>query len=263
VILSFTLICSYLKLGAGVALAQGGPPYLTNDPGTPGDHAWEINLAAMPSLARGSASYQVPQIDINYGVGDRIQLTYEVPYVLERVDGRPSTGGWGNGYPGFKWRFLDRGEQGWQMAIFPQLETGGSMEMQRRGIAGPGPRLFLPVEVAHSVGPLALDFEAGYYFSRNGARERILGLVAGHSMTERLELDAEIYDDRAYGAPPHATTLDLGGRYKLRRNLIALFMAGRSVNGTDEGQPRLMAYLGIQILLNIPSEEPTDSRPRP
>jgi hypothetical protein len=30
------------------ALAQGGPPYYTNDPGTPGNLNWEINLGYMP-----------------------------------------------------------------------------------------------------------------------------------------------------------------------------------------------------------------------
>jgi hypothetical protein len=116
--LTLALSCSGFILCGGVAHAQGGPPYLTNDPGTPGGNAWEINLAAMPALARGSASYQIPQIDINYGVGDRIQLTYEIPYVLEHATGESSTAGWGNGYPGVKWRFLDQGDAGWQMSIF-------------------------------------------------------------------------------------------------------------------------------------------------
>jgi len=69
-------------------------------------------------------------------------------------------------------------------------------------------------------------------------------------VTERLELDAEIYDDRAYDARPHSTTLDLGGRYKLTRGLIALFMAGRSLNRLADGQPEFIGYVGIQILLS-------------
>ena len=28
--------------------AQGGPPFYTTDPGTPGPNSWEINLAYMP-----------------------------------------------------------------------------------------------------------------------------------------------------------------------------------------------------------------------
>lgn len=42
------------------ALAQAGPPFLTNDPGTPGSAHWEINLGSMQTLTRAGASYQVP-----------------------------------------------------------------------------------------------------------------------------------------------------------------------------------------------------------
>ena len=239
-----------LALGSGTARAQAGPPFLTNDPGTPGNANWEINLGSMQTIARGVSSYQVPQIDLNFGVGDRIQLTYEVPYILQTSTGRPLERGWGNGYPGFKWRFLDQGEDGWQMSVFPQVETAGSPLARQKGIAEAGPRYLLPIELTRKIGPLDVDFEAGYYVAGHSPRERVFGLVVGRSVTERLELDAELYDDRAHDAAPHSTTLDLGGRYKLRQGIIALFMAGRSVNGFGDGQPEFIGYMGIQFLLS-------------
>jgi hypothetical protein len=234
----------------GAAQAQAGPPFLTNDPGTPGNANWEINLGSMQTIARGVSSYQVPQIDLNFGLGNQIQLTYEIPYVLQASSGQPLQSGWSNGYPGVKWRFLDGGDEGWQLSTFPQIETGASQLARQKGIAAPGPRYLVPIEVAKKVGPLDFDFEAGYYFSGHGPKERIFGFVAGRPVTERLELDAEIYDDRASGATPHSTTLDLGGRYKLRRGVIALFMAGRSLNGFADGQPEFIGYFGLQILLS-------------
>jgi hypothetical protein len=239
-----------LLYGPGAARAQAGPPFLTNDPGTPGNANWEINVGSMQTLTRALSSYQIPQIDLNFGLGDRIQLTYEIPYVVQSSGGRPVESGWSNGFPGVKWRFLDEGEGGWQASAFPQIEASASRLAQQNEIAGPGPRFLLPIEVTKKIGPLDVDFEAGYYFPGHGPKERILGLVAGRSVTERLELDAEIYDDRAYDARPHSTTLDLGGRYKLTRGLIALFMAGRSLNGLADGQPEFIGYVGIQILLS-------------
>jgi len=232
------------------AHAQGGPPYLTNDPGTPGDGNWEINLASMQTIARGIASYQTPQIDLNFGLGPAIQLTYEIPYVIQTTAHEPTTSAWGNAYPGIKWRFLDQGEGGWQMSTFPQLETAGSARGRAAGIAGPGPRLLLPFEVTKRVGSLDLDFEAGYYFPDHGPKERIFGLVAGKPLTERFELDAEIYDDRAQDVTPRSTTFDVGGRYKLRPGIIALFMLGRSISGFGADQPQFMGYIGIQLLLS-------------
>jgi hypothetical protein len=237
-------------LSPGAVLAQAGPPYLTNDPGTPGNGNWEINIASMQSIARGVASYQIPQLDLNFGLGDRIQLTYEIPYVVQTSSGQAAQSGWSNGFPGVKWRFLDQGEGGLQMSIFPQVETGVSQLARQKGIGVAGPRYLLPLEVTKKIGEFDVDFEAGYYFPGNGPKERIFGLVAGRSLTERLELDAEFYDDRAYDASPHSTTLDFGGRYKLHGGVIALFMAGRSLTGTSNGQPEFFGYFGVQILLS-------------
>jgi|HubBroStandDraft_1064217.scaffolds.fasta_scaffold04382_8 hypothetical protein len=232
-----------------IVCAQAGPPFLTNDPGTPGNANWEINLAAAQTLTRATDSYQVPQIDLNYGLGDRIQLTYEIPYLIQNTGGEPRQSGWSNGYPGVKWRFFDQGNDGWRLSVFPQVETGVSAAAQQRGIGGPGPRFLLPVEASTTIGSVDLDLEAGYYFPRRGVDERIIGLVAGHSFSDRFELDAEVYDDRATGAPPRYTLLDVGGRYKLSRGFIALFMVGRSISGTGAGQPEFNGYFGIQILL--------------
>ncbi len=243
------LLAIGLLLATGAAHAQGGPPFLTNDPGTPGDGHWEINLAAAQTLTRGIDSYQLPQFDFNYGVGERVQLTYEVPYVIDAMPGEPHHSGWSNAYPGVKWRFLDQGEDGWQLSTFPQVETGAGALAQQRGIASPGPRFLLPFEAAHKFGSIDLDFEAGYYFPKDGLKERIIGLVAGHSFGAGLELDAELYDDRAIGGAPRYTLLDLGGRYPLRHGIIALFMAGRSVTGTAGAGPTFNGYFGIQILL--------------
>ena len=243
-------MCAAALYAPSPARAQGGPPYLTNDPGTPGNGNWEINLAWMPTVTHGLVSQQAPQIDLNFGLGDRIQLTYEVPYIVQTGTGQPLQNGWSNAYPGVKWRFLDQGEDGWQMSIFPQVETGASLLAQQKGIAGNGPRFLMPMEVARKVGPIDLDFEAGYYLPWKGREERILGFVAGHQVTKKFELDLELYDDRGMGGLPHNTTFDLGGRYKLHRAFILLFMAGRSFSGNSSGQPEFLTYIGMQILLS-------------
>lgn len=243
------VVCGAAFLVPRTARAQAGPPYLTNDPGTPGDGNWENNLAVMTTRSAGVTAWQVPQIDLNFGLGDRIQLTFEIPYVVQSGGGQPQVSGWSNALTGIKWRFLDQGEGGWEMSTFPQFETAGSASAQSKGIAGEGPRLLLPFEVSKSFGPFDLDFEAGYYFAHRGPEERILGFVAGHNFTPRLELDVELYNDHAMGALPDFTTLDVGGRYRLGRGCVLLFMAGRSI-AHSSGEIDFMSYLGVQILLS-------------
>ena len=67
-------------------------------------------------------------------------------------------------------------------------------------------------------------------------------------MNERLELDAEFYDDHAFGVLLHTTTLDIGGRYKFSPSVIALFMAGHSISAFADGRPEFIGYVGLQIL---------------
>ena len=136
------------------ARAQGGPPFLTTDPGTPGNGNWEINVGATATRA-ADTSYQLPQLDVNFGLGERLQLSAEIPYVLQTVPGTPQQQGWGNALLGAKWRFLDQGGDGWQLAMFPQLETSGSALARRNGFAVDGPRLLLPLEVARTPGAAA------------------------------------------------------------------------------------------------------------
>ena len=52
--------------------AQGGPPLLTDDPGTPGDGNWEINIGFTIEKLLQETLYEAPILDINYGLGERI-----------------------------------------------------------------------------------------------------------------------------------------------------------------------------------------------
>ncbi len=232
------------------AHADAGPPFLTNDPGTPGNGNWEINVAALQTTLHGVSVWQLPQLDVNYGLGERIQLTGEIPYVVSNTTGEPRASGWGNANPGVKWRFFDQGESGWQISTFPMYQTGGSADAQRKGIAVEGPRIFLPLEIAHKAGPVSVNLEVGAYVPIRGLQEHIIGLVAGRQIAPRLELDVELYDDYVRGPTADVTTLDVGGRYKLHRGFNLLFMAGRSLVGSSPGRVDFMGYLGVQILLS-------------
>ncbi len=111
----FVLLLSALS---SLSHAQGGPPFRTDDPDTPGNKHWEINFGFVGDRNPEAGAYQIPDIDINYGLGDRIQLKYEIPIALEETralpasPGQPATpgqviGGLGDSVPGIKWRFYE------------------------------------------------------------------------------------------------------------------------------------------------------------
>jgi len=244
-----TPIFAFLLLAPLPVHAQGGPPFLTNDPGTPGNGNWEINIGVMPVLRHDLNQYQLPQLDINFGLGDRIQLTAEVPYILQTSPTLPNSTGWSNALTGVKWRFFQNENSGWQISTFPQFQSQGPSASVKNGLAQGASRFFLPVEITKSFSKIDLNFEAGYFFAWNSHPERILGFAAGHQITPRFELVGEVYNDYVMGALPHDTTFDVGGRYRLSNAFILLFMAGRSFTSNTSGQPNFLGYLGLQILL--------------
>ena len=91
-------------LALGSARGQGGPPMITDDPGTPGNGKFEINLAIAFEHRPNETSVDAPGIDINYGVGDRIQLTLQGgPVLLKRSD-HGTIAGLGGTEAAVKWR---------------------------------------------------------------------------------------------------------------------------------------------------------------
>src|SRR5436190_5177815 len=96
-----------LFLAARAGLSQGGPPFATDDPGTPGNRRWEVNLAFTVETREREHTFETPLLDANYGLGDRIQLKVEIPWIVQHTEGAGTDRGLGNLLFGAKWRFLD------------------------------------------------------------------------------------------------------------------------------------------------------------
>ncbi len=250
-----TILCffSLLLLGSGLSFAQGGPPFYTTDPATPGHLNWEINFGYMPFLYSGNSITHTPDVDINFGVGDRIQLTYENAWLRVWNQGTPAKYGLGQDILGLKWRFYDTGEKGMQFSIFPQLSVNNPNHAVQRGITPPGASLLLPVEFTRKIGPIDLNIESGYNIVHLGPDGWFTGVIVGHEFTKKLELDAEFFCTGTFHPAYAQPTLDVGGRYKLHRPFILLWMAGRGVEPAKSDQPYFVGYFGVQVLLPLKS----------
>lgn len=246
---SIILFCCLLVLGSSFVLAQGGPPYYTNDPATPGKMNWEINFAYMPFLYSGRSISHTPDVDINFGVGDRIQLTYESAWLRVHNPSGPVKYGLEQDQLGVKWRFYDSGEHGKAFSIFPQLSVNNPNHSVRRGITPPGASLILPVEFRKKFGPVDVNAEAGYNLVHLGPDGWLTGLVVGHDFTKKLEVDSEFYAAGTFHRSDAQPTIDVGARYRMHRPFILLLMAGRGVEPARNNQPYFVGYFGVQILL--------------
>ena len=260
--------------------AQGGPPFITDDPGTPGNRHWEINFGWTADHNPGQAYYELPDIDMNYGWGDRIQLKYELPLAAATDQNNTTRAGLGESLFGIKWRPYEHhrageppsdGNMDFSLGTYPQASINNPTSAVLRGIVENGPQYYLPVEFTAKLGPVGFDGEVGHWFGNQLVPSRWgRGLIAGHEFSERLELYIEIYDlqdaNRIGGLPKQRElTVDVGGRQTLDRtgHIRLLFMGGRAIQAVarQNSEPSWIAYLGVQFLIG--PKEPADNPDAP
>jgi hypothetical protein len=151
-----------------LAHAQGGPPFITDDPGTPGNKHWEINFGWIADHNPGNAYYETPDIDMNYGWGDRIQLKYELPMAVSTDPNNTTHAGLGESLLGVKWRPYEHHKAGetpsddkmdFSIGTYPQASINNPTSAVKRGIVENGPQYYLPTEMTAKVGFLNLNGE--------------------------------------------------------------------------------------------------------
>jgi hypothetical protein len=254
---ALALACFFADILA--AHAQGGPPMITDDPGTPGDGQWEINAAYQEDRTALVRQRSLPHIDLNYGLGDHIQLKYETGYlVVSGVGGIDSVGsvsGSGSGGTrrdlddsllGVKWRFLDQDKAKFDVSMYPQLDLVNSNRSVRRGVAESGPNLLLPIEVAHAFGSFTLVSEVGYQYSSEIPNEWVAGVLGAFEVTKQLELMAEIHSASEHFLTGGDLVVNVGLRQEIVGHLKLIAAAGTGLrNGTDT--TRFVGYLGFQF----------------
>ena len=229
-------------------LAQGGPPLITDDPGTPGDGVWEINLAfAAEKGAEGEWLFEAPLLDINYGVGG-IQHKFEVPWVWLDEDGEDPKNGLGNSEIGAKWRFLDQEEHHVDVSVYPQYSFNNPTSSADRGLVRDGTALFLPVELERRFGRFSLNPELGFVVSEKDDDGWAYGLALGYEPVDGLELLGEIHGEADDGLGKHELVFNVGGRWEVIEGLSLLAAAGRGLRGSGSDEPEFLGYLGVQFI---------------
>ena len=243
---TLALACFFADILA--AHAQGGPPMITDDPGTPGGGQWEINVAYQDDRTALARDRSFPHVDLNYGWGDHIQLKYETGYLV--ANGIGSEGvrrDVDDSLLGVKWRFLDQDKAQVDVSMYPQLDLVNSNRSVRRGVAEPGPNLLLPVEAAHAFGSVTLVSEVGYQYSSESPNEWVAGLLGAFEVTKQLELMAEIRSTSEHFLSGGDLIVNVGLRQEIVGHLKLIAAAGTGLrNGTDT--TRFVGYLGFQFL---------------
>jgi hypothetical protein len=242
------LVVVFCAMAARSMHAQGGPPMITDDPGTPGPGKFEINLAIAFERRPSEVAFDAPAIDINYGVGENIQLTLQTaPVILKRSD-HGAIGGLGGTEAALKWRFLDEEKTGFDVSMFPRVVFNIVQSSVRRGLSEDGTRVQLPFQVAKKFGVVSFDFEWGALGSTVGRSEWLYGIVGGVDVTKSTLLVAELHGTAPISFDRDVLAVNVGIRQKLTEHAIFIASLGHEVRVPDDEELALIGYCGIQLL---------------
>jgi hypothetical protein len=220
---------------------------ITDDPGTPGNRKWENNFAVIFEHHPDETAYEVPEIDLNYGVGEHIQLTLQTAPVFLKRSGQGLVGGIGGTEAAVKWRFLDEVTSGVDMSMFPRVIFNVSQSSVRRGLAEDGTRFQIPFEIAKGLGRWHADAEFGPRASTVGRSEWLSGIVCGFDLAKPTMLMAELHNESRMNFSGDVLTLNVGLRHEFTENYILIVSMGHELHSPDQ-PTALIGYFGMQFV---------------
>jgi hypothetical protein len=233
-------------LGAGLcgdALAQGGgPPMLTDDPGTVDLHTLEINLSVNAHLLK-RAEWEAPLIDVNYGLLEGVQLKVEWPLLLAETGEGQYAGRAGNPSVGVKCRLLQEENAFLSVSTYPAVsipvEEGDRSEVK------------IPVELERSIGPIIVGDEIGYVYRSPHAESLINGTLLGICPLEGLQVMMELYwEKELHASRTTGGYVNVGMRYDFNATWGMLASAGTEcITPDDAERERFFSFLGVQLRL--------------
>ena len=229
---------------AGALQAQGGPPLMTDDPGTPGPGRVELNISLEGERDPDGSVYDAPRLDLNVGVGARLQLKLEAPWRVATAVAEPARSGFGNVGLGLKWRFAELRTVA--LSTYPQLTLGGSESASDKGVAEAETALLMPIEVAWDAGPVSLNADLGYQ-NGDGPAQLMYGLAVARALRPTLEVLGECHGSSNTAFEEHGVLCGGGFRWALANAASILGAFATGVAGSVEDRPDRRWYAGVQL----------------
>ena len=243
-------------LNRQTAMAQGGPPMLLDDSGVPGDGKWENNLAFVFEGSQNDNARSFPIVDLNYGVGDRIQLKTELTWVAEKGDKLANK--FDNITFGFKYVFLDEKKDGVSVSVHLQPIISFNPEEEGKSVEFGA---LLPVAISKTIAGIGVNVQGGYQ-KLGGKAEWTYGFCISHDFGESLTMLAELHstigrasaigvDDVDVSYFKEGTFFNVGANIKLSDKYVLLPGFGKDLESPrlSSGDAVYYTYIGLQFLM--------------
>ena len=240
-----------------VDMTVGSPPMMLDDTDTPGEGNWEVNFLFDGDLSRDSDTYELPAVDINYGLNEKIQLKYEGNYVFTRSAEYDGAGnrrttrarGLGDTTLGLKYRFYDNDETNLSLAVYPQVEfrTPGARRPEDGGVASPGTTWILPLLLTRDLGRAAITANVEVDKATSDPHATLFaGVGAGTRVTDKIAVLADIAGHDLNRSGDRRILIEVGLRRKINEKNAFVAALGFDVFAGSDVQRHHYFTVGYQ-----------------
>lgn len=249
-----------------VEMTVGSPPMISDDTGTPGPYGWEINVIGSGDISADSKSYEFPVLDLNYGLGDRTQLTWEIPYAFNRVTEVDDMGnsttvssqGVANSSVAVKYRFYDNEDTGLSMAFYPHFEfrLPGSRLEEDGGVATRATAFILPLLLTREFDYVSLTANLGAGKSSDDSKPNYFSSVGlGTRLSPHVAILGELAGMDLGRGNERRVLLNIGLRGKLSEKHALAASVGRDLIASGDGQKHFYFTLAYQLFIEHDKKE--------
>lgn len=239
-----------LVISTGSIWAQGSPPFYTDDAGTVAKKQWGLDIGLSTEKARdASNTWELPSVDLAYGLTDRLELDFGTSWLLVRNDGEKTKSGLGNAVVGLKWRFLENESAGWALSVNPQYEFNTISSSRSRGLVEDNSAFIVPLQVQKIFGQIQTAFNIGRSLHAHEPSETdgwFAGIAVGRHFCAPLHVGVELFGETSLRFSLNWLLLNVGALYTVNDNLSFSASFGSGIAG--DGRPDFVAFFGVQLL---------------
>ncbi len=247
------------EVSTGLETTPQSPPLNVDDPATPGCNKWEINVSANGDITKDEKSWQLPLLDINYGIGDNLQLKYEVPFIKNQADESSKTA-IGSSKVGIKAMFFEDEDLKLELAVYPQVEffTPNSEAIDQE-LETPGNITTLPLLLSKKIGETSqgdviLTANLGYNISSKSDTANFVSAAVGIGLPllKFTSIMGELSTEQAVtknsdDLREQLVKADLGVLTSINSKFLVYGSIGQSLSSSDQ-QNHSYILAGIRLL---------------
>ena len=242
--------CAWVVLCVVLAKqADAVPPLVTGDVPTAEKNHWEIYVGTQYQK-NDSTEWEAPFTEIVYGITDRQELTFEIPYLVEE-----NSHGFGDSVVGTKFVFVRETNNvpGIAGSFELKLPTGD----ESKGLGTGELDYDIRLRAQKTFGWFTGIANVGYTFvgepEINGVRQNrnnvwLVAFAQEYEINSKTSLLSEIYWETSdEPGQPNRFAGDIGFKYQLLPHLQVHATAGKSLRSANRGGPAARVYGGIKL----------------